>query len=119
MMLSKGSRKSGANRRHRLDHRLLIGPSKAYQERRLAQPEQKLRYDTPMSRLIQARERERLAKNPPTTNPAPFTLEQMNRLSDLDKIQISHYQKNNPGMSRAQIAAHLDAVIRNGWLKQR
>jgi hypothetical protein len=76
-------------------------------------------HDGPLSRLTRIREAQRQAANPPITNPAPFTLEQMNPLSDLDKIQISHYQKNNPGMSRAQIAANIDAAIKNGWLKQR
>jgi hypothetical protein len=66
----------------------------------------KLKYDTPMSRLIEAREHERLAANPPITDPKPFTLDQMNRLSDLDKIQISHFQKNNPNMSREQCGAY-------------
>ena len=71
------------------------------------------------SRRIQALEQKRLAANPPITNPAAFTFEQMAKLSDLDKIQISHWQKNIPGMSRAQIAANIDAGIKNGWLKQR
>jgi hypothetical protein len=85
----------------------------------MADPELKLKYDTPAGRLLRAREAERLAKNPPITNPAPFTAEQMAKLSDLDRIQISHYARNNPTLSRAQIAANLDAAIRNGWLRQR
>jgi hypothetical protein len=82
----------------------------------MAQPEQKLRYDTPVSRRVEALELERLAKNPAERNPGAYTDAQMARLSDLDKIQISHYQKNNPGMTRAEIAAHLAAAYRNGRL---
>jgi hypothetical protein len=77
------------------------------------------RYDGPISRLTRAREAEKLAKNPPITNPVAFSDEQMAKLSISDRIQISHFQKTNPHMSRAQIAAHIDAAIKNGWLRQR
>ena len=83
----------------------------------MAQPEQQLRYDSPVGRLARAREAERLAKNPPIMNPPPYSAEQMAKLSDLDRIQITYWQKNYPGVPREQIAANLAAGYKNGWLK--